>query len=174
MKTVFQEVFLLVITMVIFNYTYPQTLSNSAVVSINLSIVGKGTPSICSDSSDYFFAKLNVVNTQDSTIKFWIMSCSWPADNWVISNKAVSLHFCGCDSNIPIEIILFPKKSVEFYTVIRNRNWAISPIRIKVGFLYAKNSKDIFKISNEKTKGEMIFWSNEVELKDNLFNYEIR
>ena len=156
--------------------TYSQTSNNSALISVNLSIVGKGTPTLCSDSSNYYFANLTISNTQDTTIRFWIMSCSWPIDNWLINNNAVSLRFCGCDSNIPVEVVLSPQKSIEFYSAIKYHRKDSSGVRIRAGFLYFTSARDIFNNAGTTSKNinRIKFWSNEVELKDNLYSYEIR
>jgi hypothetical protein len=176
MNVIARKIILAAAVLVIFDSTYSQTNNNPGLVSVNLSIVGKGTPTICSDSSNYYFANLRVANTQDTAIRFWIMDCSWPVDNWVINNDAASLRFCGCDSNIPVEIILSPRKSIEFYSAIKCHKKGSSTNRIKVGFVYFTNAQDIFNINkaNSWSIKNNIFWSNEVELRNNLYTYEVK
>ncbi|HEX2628545.1 MAG TPA: hypothetical protein VHM26_06035 [Chitinophagaceae bacterium] len=163
---------------VIFNSSYSQTpaIDNSQPVSINLSIVGKGVPTTCKRNDTSYFISLRISNIQDTSFRFWIYSCSWAADNWIIANTAGLFRDCGCDINIPVDIKLEPKQSIEFYTTLRSRMKGLPGGRLKAGFLYFTNSSDLYKMAGKKIDPEKvkIFWSNEVEIKDNLYSYEIR
>lgn len=166
--------------LLMFNSAYSQDSKIKQLVSVKLDIVGKGAPTICAnaDTSDYYFATINVLNTQDTTVTFWIMSCSWPMDGFVIYSDSIAFQFCfgGCDSNTPEKISLPPKKSIQFYGTIKNWKKDSSIARVKVGLRYFRTVDDLWRFdgSYDSKKLHKIVWSNEVELKDNLYSYEIK
>ena len=163
-----------------FNSAYAQDIKKKQLLSVKLDIIGKGAPAICAnvDSSDYYFATINVLNTQDTTVTFWIMSCSWPMDGFVIHSDSIAFKFCfgGCDHDTPEKISLPKKKSVQFYGTIKSWKKDSSVARIKVGLRYFGTVADLWNFDglNDNKKPNKIIWSNEVELKDNLYSHEIK
>jgi hypothetical protein len=94
----------------------------------------------------------------------------------MIGNNGGSLDNCGCDSNIPVEITLTPKQSIEFYSTIKYKKIAGENDRIKAGFIYFTRALDLVNFAgkrNERAKLK-IFWSNEIRMRDNLYNYEVK
>jgi hypothetical protein len=166
--------------LLMFDLTYSQGSKNKQLVSVTLDIVGKGAPAICAnaDTSDYYFVTVNVLNMQDTTITFYIMDCSWPMDAFVIKSDSIAFRFCfsGCDNNIPERISLPKTKSVQFYGTIKSWKKSSSIARIKVGFRYFPTFNDIWNSDGSQGRRNLnkIVWSNEVELKDYLYSYEIK
>ena len=175
MNLIHKVIALAVTILAVSKSTHSQTTNNSEPISIYLSIIGKGIPEICSDSSAHYFVSLRVLNMQDTSVRFWIYSCSWFVDNWVISNNGGSLDNCGCDSNIPVEIILTPKKSIEFYSTLKYKKIDGENVRIKAGFKYFTRALDIVNFAGKQEREKVkIFWSNEIRMWDNLYNYEVK
>jgi hypothetical protein len=87
----------------------------------------------------------------------------------------IKFCFAGCDHNVPEKISIPPKRSVQFYNTISRWKKDSSIARIKVGFKYFRTSSDLW--NDGIKKGQKLYtmiWSNEVELKDNLYSYEIK
>ncbi len=166
--------------LLLFDSTYSQDSKNKQVLSVTLDIVGKGAPTTCAkvDTSDYYFATVNVLNTQDTAVSIWVFSCSWPMDAFAIHSQSIAFTFCfsGCDHNVPKKISIPPKRSVQFYGTIISWKKDTSIARIKVGFRYFRTFNDLWNSdrSKESQKLYTMIWSNEVELKDNLYSYEIK
>jgi hypothetical protein len=165
--------------LLMFNGTYSQDSNNKQLVSVKLDIVGKGAPGICpkAKNSNYYFATVNVLNTQDTVVTFFINSCSWPMDGFVINSDSIGFYYCfgGCDHNVPESISISPKKSVQFYSTIISWKKDKSIARIKAGLIYFPTVNDLWHFDGRRSKIlDKIVWSNEVELKDNLYSYEIK
>ena len=145
------------------------------LISVSVQIVGMGTvPTYNHNTTTGYFTEATVTNLQDTTIVFWIMSCGWPYENWLASNDSVNCGSFGCDNNIPDDIHLPPHHSIHFYTLL----WpsANKPLckKVKLGFRYYAKFADIMNCSNQRIKAmpPRLYWSNEVEIKDNLFQYQ--
>lgn len=99
-------------------------------------------------------------------------------DGFVIHNDSMAFQFCfgGCDINIPEKIILPTQKSSQFYGTIKSWKKDSSISRIKVGFRYFRTVEALWNFdgSDDKRNQNQIIWSNEVELKDNLYRFEIK
>src|SRR5215471_11437699 len=110
--------------LLIFKSIFSQESKNKPIVSVNLDIIGKGAPTACArvDTSGYYFVTVNVLNTQDTTVSFFIMSCEWAMDGFVIQSDSVAFQFCfrGCDHNVPEKISLSKGQSVQFYGTIKS------------------------------------------------------
>lgn len=176
----FKRIIAATLLLSIFNSSYSQVGNDQEFVSVKLDIVGKGAPAICAnvDASDYYFATVNIVNTQDSTVTFFIMSCSWPMDGFIIKSDSIAFQFCfaGCDHNVPEKITVPPKKSVQFYGTINSWKKSSAIAKIKVGFRYFATVDDLWSFGGTSAdkKRYKLFWSNEVELKDSLYSYEVK
>jgi hypothetical protein len=175
-----KKVIIILSLLLMLNSANSQDSKSKQLVSVNLDITGKGSPTKCAnaDTSDYYFATINVFNTQDTTVAFWIMSCSWPMDGFVIYSDSIAFQFCfsGCDNNIPEKISLPQKKSIQFYGTIKSWKKDSSIARVKVGFRYFRTVDELWNFdgSNDSKKVNKIVWSNEVKLYDNLYSYEIK
>jgi hypothetical protein len=107
---------------------------------------------------------------------FWIMSCGWPTDNWITSSNSVS---CSgnliCYSNFPIDIRLKPHQSIHFYGLLTRSGQKPFCRKVKLGFQYHTRHFDLFRFRNQKIKPAppTVYWSNEVEIRDNLFQFQI-
>jgi len=166
--------------LLLFTSIYSQNSKNKQELSVTLDVVGKGAPATCAhaDTSNYYFATVNVLNTQDTAISIWVFSCSWPMDAFAINSQSIAFRFCfrGCDHNVPKEIRIPPKKSVQFYGTISSWKKDSSIARIKVGFKYFRTADALWDSEESKASQKLytMIWSNEVELKDNLYSYEIK
>lgn len=150
---------------------YSQTNRDSELVSVQVSIVGRGTPTwnCWGDSIVYCFTNIRIANTQDTTIRFFIMSTSWPSDNLVISDRNIAhILYCGSDSNFPETITLKPKQVLEFHTAFTPKR-GVNDCRFKVGFIYYTELRDIDNWDPKRKVEEKIIWSKEVVLPEYLF-----
>jgi hypothetical protein len=115
-----------------------------------------------------------VTNKQDTAIHFWVMTCSWPSENWVSSNDSVFCAYPGCDSNFPIQIDLLPHQSLNFYGILAHTVKTSFPKIVKLGFRYFTRGDALFETSAQtRNAAAALFWSNEVELRDNLFKFQM-
>jgi len=154
--------------------SYSQSGKKSDPVAISLEIIGKGTTDYYKESANGYFASATVTNTRDTTIRFWVMSCSWPGVNFLSSNNSVYFIHRGCDNNSPDLIELAPGKSVSFYGIFTGEAKSFAGKKVSVGFVYFDNMKDLSEAasSKEQVKKFKTYWSNSVELEDNLFTYK--
>jgi hypothetical protein len=151
-----------------------QNMDAKALVSVSLHIIGKGTVGTLNQETGYF-TMATVTNQQDTPIVFWIMSCGWPVENWVTSNDSVRCSYFGCDSNIPEDIRLKPRQSIHFYGLLTRARQKPFCRKVKLGFQYYRDLVDLWHFPNSKIKPAppTVYWSNEVEIKNNLFQYQI-
>jgi len=157
-----------------------QNMNEKAFISVSLQIIGKGTIKAYQDAkgSHYdtgYFTIATLTNQQDTAIVFWIMSCGWPWTNWITSNDSVYCGNDGCDGNIPEDIRLKPHQSIHFYLLLRRFRQNLFCRKVKLGFKYYRDLLDLWNYPNSKIKPAppTVYWSNEVEIKDNLFQYQI-
>lgn len=155
-------------------HVYSQKKDTADLVSVALHIIAEGTTKYYKDNGSGFFAMVSVTNNQDTAISFWIMTCSWPDVNWVTSSDSVYFGSHGCDSNFPERIELLPHKSINFYGVFTRLGKKPIGRKVKLGFIYFSSFNDIFEASAERSKLKNFkkYWSNQVLLEDNLFNYQ--
>ena len=147
-----------------------------SLVSVSLQVIGKGT--VKGDNNrdvTGYFIEATITNQRDTPIVFWIMSCGWPYENWITNNDSVFCGNFGCDKNIPEDIRLKPHQSIHFYGLLRGRGERPLCRNIKLGFRYYARLTDLLNFPDQKIKPALptIYWSNEVEIKDNLFEYQI-
>lgn len=154
--------------------------NNRELLLVDATITGKGVADMCrlADTTSYYFVTVSITNTQDTAVQLWFMSCSWPMDSFSINNDSVVYRFCfsGCDHNVPDFILLPPQKTARFYGTIRSYKKDGSVPRVKVGFRYYNSFNNIFYTGPEGYRKHpcQLFWSNEIELKDNLYGYDIK
>jgi len=151
-----------------------QNTDDKTLVSVSLQIIGKGTVGTFYKETGYF-TMATVTNQQDTPIVFWIMSCGWPVENWVTSNDSVHCYYFGCDSNFPEDIRLKPHQSIHFYGFLKHTGQKPFCRKVKLGFRYYVGMMDLLNLPNRKIKPAppTVYWSNEVDIKDNLFQFQI-
>jgi hypothetical protein len=154
---------------------YGQRVDSVDLISISLRIVGKGTPSYGRDTIPGYFALATLTNTQDTTIHFWVMSCSWPAHNFITSNDSIYFWIPGCDRNIPDKIVLLPHHSVDFYGLFEPSNKKPLPMTVKLGFLYFDSFEDLldYIVGRNRHQNFNVHWSNSVNIADPLYRYRV-
>jgi len=156
-------------------------------ISVKLEITGKGYFDFDRGGKhEDYFSKVRVTNHEDSTITFWMMSCSWYYKTLVFDTDSMQFSSSGCDKNIPVEIILKPGKSIVFYPVFHDNSiyrfahgYSVDskkaahpayPVQskdnkpVRIGFILLKNnSKDPYMETNFVKSGQT-YWSNPVFL----------
>jgi hypothetical protein len=147
---------------------YSQKPDTARKISVTLNIIGYGSTDYFKEKEAGYFAMATVTNNEDTAISFVIMECSWARDNWVASNNSIFFGDRGCDANSPIRIKLLPHKSINFYGVIRIVNKGAANKKIRLGFLYYTSFNNLL---DAKSKSYRKYWSNDVNLEDNLFKY---
>ncbi len=157
-----------------------QNINEKAFISVSLQIIGKGTVRAYQDAKGShndtgYFTVATVTNQQDTAIVFWIMSCGWPSANWLTSNDSLYCGNFGCDINIPDDIRLKPHQSIHFYGLLSRFRQKPFCRKVKLGFKYYRDLIDLWHFPNSTIKPAppTVYWSNEVEIKDNLFEYQI-
>ena len=152
-----------------------QNGNSNPLVGVVLKVIGKGVVAGLNNGEPGYFVMATVTNRQDTAIKFLIMSCSWASRNWLTNNDSIAFHEPGCDTNIPIDIHLRPHQSIEFYGVLTPMGKKPPGQKVKLGFRYYSNERDLWPPYRQETKvaKPVIYWSNEVDVKDNLFKFQI-
>ena len=160
--------------LILYQKGYSQKPDNTDLISVTLRIVAEGNTQYYKENNSGYFAIATVTNIQDTTISFWIMTCSWPDVNWVASSDSVYFGSHGCDSNFPEKVELLPHKSINFYGVFTKLSKKPMGKSVKLGFVYFNSFNDIFEASAERSKIKNFrkYWSNQVVLEDNLFKYQ--
>jgi hypothetical protein len=176
----YSKIILIISMLLCFSSAHSQNYRSKDFVSVKLDVIGRGAPSICvdTDSSAYYFVVVNVLNNQDTTINLTIMTCSWVWENFVTNSDSVLFSSCflGCDYNVADIIKVPPKKFAQFYGTIKNNSRESSTDKVKVGFGYFAAGKDIWDFNRTPNNNKLyrLFWSNEVELKDNIYSFRVR
>ena len=153
---------------------YSQSKKNTDIISVQLSVIGEGKHTyLTKDDFSYFFTTATIFNNQDTAVKFWVMNCSWPVDNWVVDNDSVVFAFQGCDNNTATEIKLLPHSKITFNGLLKSKINNSKDKFVKVGFIYFTSFKDIFENGGLKSSlnKHKKYWSNSVELVDNVNKY---
>ena len=157
-------------------------------ISVKLEITGKEYFKYGRDSKarDHFFSRVCITNQEDTTITFWMMSCSWWLKTLQFDRDSMQFSTGGCDKNIPVEIKLKPGKSIIFYPVFHDNSiyrfahgYSVDskkaahpayPVQskdnkpVRIGFILLKNnSKDPYMETNFVKSGQT-YWSNPVQL----------
>jgi len=120
-----------------------------------------------------FDIKLSIINKSNKSFCFWIMTCDW-RDNFIINNDYIDfLWDHSCDSNYPDEICIRPKECLVYNTSLikkdHTRGQLIQPT--KFGLIYIDSTKcrtdfDFENIIGDKSKHDIILWSNPLFLND--------
>lgn len=176
MKSVHRQMLIIINALFVFVSSYGQDGKND-LVTVKLDIVGKGSVSRCKDASTFYFANVTILNTQDTAVTFWIRD-SWPDIVFFTNTDSIVFHSCGpgYDGDELDKITLPPKIAIQFYCTIKSWKKGSSIPLIKAGFRYFKTAEEVYFYETAKKNKEKIqtFWSNEVELKDNMYSYEVK
>jgi hypothetical protein len=123
-----------------------------------------------------FFFVARVTNNSDSTVEFWMQSCSWQS-NWVSDNDSISFISPLCDGNGPISITLNSGKSIVFYGKMLSSMKKTNNSKCRIGLVFYQKMTDLeesnFNTRNKKIKYPLLYWSNEIELKYNFSDFEV-
>jgi hypothetical protein len=154
--------------------SYSQNSKSLDLINVRLSVVAKGTPySVGNETSknECFFALATITNLQDTAIEVSFPGCAWPLINWVTSSENVFLTNVNCDAQQMEYITLQPNQAIEFNIALSLKEGKSKVESVKLGFNYNSVSFKNFDRENPK---QLIFWSNEVKLVNNLNTYKIR
>jgi hypothetical protein len=117
-----------------------------------------------------YFITIALTNTQDSSVHFRIMTCSW-GESFITNNDSISVASQQCDSNFPETIEIKPHKSMKFFGKLRSTSKA-KPPNFKLGFIDLPYKEFFASYSKEDKKKYRTFWSNIVILESQLNNYK--
>ena len=135
---------------------HAQSEATDNKVAVSVEIIARGISSYFREKNEGYFVRATVLNTQDTTIRFVIMSCGWPGVNCQANNKFISLAYYGCDANHPEGITLKPKQSIVFNAFIEDPERKHEGERFRLGFRYYSRYADIFELllkKGEKSQG---------------------
>jgi len=158
-------------------------------ISVKLEITGKGFFQYGQDTKvrDDYFSRVCITNQEDTTITFWMMSCSWWHQTLIFDTDSMEFSTGGCDKNITVEIKLKPGKSIVFYPVFHDNSiYRLShgyyvdskkvehpafPVQskdnrqVRIGFILLKNeAKTPYMDPDNFVKSGQTYWSNPVPL----------
>ena len=121
----------------------------------------------------FYSINIDLINSSDSIINFWIMKCSWQ-DNCVFNNESLHLYPSKCDGNYPHVIQIEPGQKIAFDGIIQITNTSVIKNHndVKLGFVLIKEMEiseyyDFFKVLHDKIKRKKdIIWSNAFKIKE--------
>ncbi|HET6996815.1 MAG TPA: hypothetical protein VFI06_17600 [Chitinophagaceae bacterium] len=127
------------------------------------------------DKFQQYYMVITLTNTQDTNIRFTVMTCSW-SESFRFDTDSIYLYYPGCDSNFPTTIEILPHKTVKFFGILtcykKNRN-AINPPSFKIAFLdLPYNDWFLFPYSHEDKLKYKTYWSDSIKLERKLYSYE--
>ncbi|MGC4101531.1 hypothetical protein [Ferruginibacter sp.] len=147
------------------------------IITVNVDIVAssKSLESQYSKAeNESFFIVITLENTQDTTVHFTTMTCSWE-DSFVFNNDSMYLYYPGCDSNYPTSLDIIPHGKVKFFAELagigKNYDWQ-NPPSFKIGFADLPSK---FFWENHSRRDKMkypIFWSDNTNLISSLYDYK--
>ncbi len=95
---------------------------NRKYLKVNIDVIGKISPSFINEKEGEFYSvKISLVNKTDSTLHFWVMSCSWQ-DNWVLNSNDIMFYRSNCLKNIRTIKKLAPNETLIYSGVLEARN----------------------------------------------------
>ena len=146
-------------------------------ISVKMEITGRGYYQYGQDTKvrDDYFSRVCITNHEDSTLTFWMMSCSWMFDVLKFNQDSLEFSPGNCTKEIPVKVELKPGKSIIFYPVFTDiskkrfyqvySNIPRNNKQIRMGFNLMKNvSKDPYGKQPQYIRPGNIFWSNPVSL----------
>ena len=112
--------------------------------------------------------KISLINNTDSTIRYWIMTCSWEY-NFVLTSDSVNLFGLGCDGNFPTSRVILPRDTIvyknEYLKVFR---WPEKQktANVRLGFILIRENESTVNtfegILSEKRKIKTdVIWSDD-------------
>ena len=121
----------------------------------------------------FYSVNIDLINDTDSTVSFWLMSCSWQ-DNWIINSDSVRFYYQGCDSNFPELKQILSGQKLTFIGILQ----VLSPLKIEIekdfmiGFVEIKQheylvNSDFRNVLIAKIKDKKdIIWSKAFKFKN--------
>jgi hypothetical protein len=121
----------------------------------------------------FYSVNIDLINDTDSTVSFWLMSCSWQ-DNWIINSDSVRFYYQGCDSNFPELKQILSGQKLTFIGILQ----VLSPLKtgiekdFKIGFVEIKQheylvNSDFRNVLLAKIKDKKdIIWSKAFKFKN--------
>jgi hypothetical protein len=125
-------------------------------------------------NSEEYFITIRLTSTQDSSIHFKIMTCSW-GESFITNTDSIFVLEQECDNNFPTEIEIKPHKSKKFFGKLTSLVRSPDTTTFKLGLvdLPYKRDRGLFSRYSKSDKMKYkIFWSNEIILKSELNTYK--
>jgi hypothetical protein len=177
-----------VILLCCYQSTFSRSADSTQIISIAADIIALDESirlKYPNAKADEYFIVITLTNTQDTTVRFRIMTCSW-GESFTFDKDSLYLCYPGCDSNIPITIEILPHKAVKFFGKLccyKKKHNNISPSSFKIGFIdlpykathwypMARTFFDSFYSKEDKMKYKT-YWSDSIVLKSKLYDYNV-
>jgi mitochondrial fission protein ELM1 len=122
---------------------------------------------------DCYPVKISLINNTDTTIRYWIMRCSWE-ENFVLTSDSVNLFGLGCDGNFPTVKEILPVDTIVYKNeYLRVFHWSIKQktANVKLGFILIRenestvNTFDSILSEKRKIKTDVIWSDDPIILK---------
>jgi hypothetical protein len=122
----------------------------------------------------FYSTDIYLINDTDSTIHFWMMSCSWMDNMRFSTDKAYLYKWGGCNKNVPELKQIEPGQKITYngITCIRNTSFFRSQNDVKLGFVLIRKGEtsgnsDFERVLSDKIKSKKDFiWSNAFKIKE--------
>ena len=122
-----------------------------------------GCPFDTCSHKDIGVLQIIISNNTGNSTSFWIMKCTWH-DSFIFEQDDINFCRSDCPGNFPIEMVLKPKESISFYSLIQQKQSLDESQTLRVGFIdFTEDElKGLLRLSKDYQKTKDIFWSNPV------------
>ena len=122
----------------------------------------------------FYSIDIGLINDTDSTIHFWMMSCSWMDNMRFSTAKAYLYKWGGCNKNVPELKQIEPGHKITYNGIIciRNASFFRNHKDVKLGFVLIRKGEtsgdsDFERVLSDKIKRKKDFiWSNAFKIKE--------
>jgi hypothetical protein len=124
----------------------------------------------------FYSAKVELINTSDSVVRFWTMNCSW-VYNWIFDSDSLHLFVGTCTRNFPELYQLEPKGQKEYECIVCVNQYSKGLARgtFRLGFVLInknelKDDADFMGILALKKRARRdVFWSEPFQFENQSF-----
>lgn len=164
---------LLIFFLIVNTNIFSQKNNDTDIISVKSYVVGKYESILEKGSVERYFILGCVSNNRDTTISFWIMSRSFPINNWSSSNDSIWLEIPQNNNNSPVPIKLLPHQTINFYFVAIPKNATLKNKAFQLGFNFTDPKASKLPYDQNRNEKVQKYWSNLLILEDKTFHYEI-
>jgi hypothetical protein len=147
--------------------------SKDSCMRLQINNINKTSPDGKIGKGFFYSADIDLVNTTDSTISFWIMDCAWQW-NFISNNNRIRLYYEGCDYNQERIQKIDKNQKVTFNAILVLSDSLKTNNKFKLGFILIKEKEIslvpglplgfIDSLNYKKENKKDIIWSKNLDI----------